>query len=240
MTWLATLGTGVVLLISSLFGGVVGLFQHTSTQQSVGTTIAPTGTPVVSSSSGTPPAHSPGDHAAYVWVSLPEAVTVSSSTSYYLSSADSRIHDITPLGDFAIPNADPSSFEVAMLVKGTSMLPAQYARDDMHVFVDATMISGADIASFSILPFADDTFVESPYSKDKNFVYYAGAIPTAATSTTAAMASIAGADPATFTALYDIPQEGGDDTYGKDRNYVYLGDDVIPGANPVTFTRPTP
>lgn len=154
---------------------------------------------------------------------------------------NSHIHTTTTfgLGDFVIPNADPATFDVAVLSEGTSTLPTNYARDSSHVFIYATMIVGADVASFSILLFGDDAFVESPYSKDKNFVYYTGVIPTAATSTPAALASIPGADPNSFAALYDVPQEGGDDTYAKDRNYVYLGDGVIPGADPTTFKHPT-
>ena len=173
---------------------------------------------------------------SYEWLPL-NALKSHPLSNYSLSAADGLIQFKSNQGEVTISNANPSSFEVAVMKWGSSVTPLNYAKDQNHIYDFATEIIGADVNSFALLPYRN--VATSPgYAKDKNYAYVMDyLLPLASTSVTAQQISISGADAATFEALYYISGEGGaSESYARDKNHVYERSAIVEGADPQSIT----
>jgi|GEM_PF-3476791 hypothetical protein len=91
-------------------------------------------------------------------------------------------------------------------------------------------LAGVDPSTFNV--FFDNQGQPTSYSKDKNAVYY-----TRCGDQGCATVVVDGADPSTFESIYSTTPPIGDiDSYGKDKIHVFDGDQIISGADPVTFS----
>jgi hypothetical protein len=172
----------------------------------------------------------------YKWLPL---ATIGSnlSSDYSISQTDGTVQFKSGQGEITISSADPSSFEVAVLQSGASTTPLDYAKDQNHIYDLATEIVGADVGSFTLLPYQNAS-VSPGYAKDKNYAYVMDyLLPLASTSVKAQQISIDDADVATFEALYVVSDEGGaSESYAKDKSHVYERSEIMPGADPNSIT----
>lgn len=95
---------------------------------------------------------------------------------------------------------------------------SSYIKDKDNIYFWDTIITWADLKTFSMLFFKDgDPYDSTEYAKDKNHIYFRDMI-------------ITGADLRSFK----IIDEGG--YYAKDKNHIYYHWEILEGADPVTFS----
>jgi len=218
MTWLVTLGTSVLLVLSSLFAGTVRFFYH-STPPATAPSVATTTRIVTTATTTTPQAETP----------TPILTSDGYKSGYYRDSRTIYYY----FGSYSVPvlGADPTTFAAI-----GNIITGGYAKDKNNVYLLGKPLPGIDPATFTFIstdvpiPTESDypgAYATQAYAKDKWHVYSVD------TGSIYPPTIIAGADSATFTPLFDTNNKITD--YSKDKNTVYYLWTIISGADPATF-----
>ncbi len=227
MNWLVMLGAGAFLFISSLFGGMIGLFNHSiSTASSTSTTAEPSAT--------TSPTN--GDQNQSLSTENIKAVQSFEWVPFATVASDTPEEAIV-LQNSATIGIDSATLMVAADYIGTNFGFTPYARDKNHVYVfdfpncaltgQFLILSGADPATFTPVLQVPGAIAGcgTSYAKDKGHVYFGDQV-------------IGGADVSTFRPVIQMTDILDHDfsAYMKDSNHVYYAGQIIADADPQTFS----
>jgi hypothetical protein len=208
MQYLHIIVVGLLIFINSVVASAVGLF-HLSQPYVVPPTLA---------SSEQPGAIGQSTTAGVLWISVSKIQAT--STSGWAIQNGSIVYDgaVDSDGNFVnrIVQTDPNEFMV-------SVINPHFGKSMSNVYYDGAPISGADANSFTVLgPSYDDGQHNGGYAEDRAETYYEDS------ASSGTVAPISGANAPSFSFLGF--------GYAKDSGSVYLFGDVIPGADPETFT----
>jgi hypothetical protein len=244
MQWWTSLVSTVVIFFSGIFGitqvppvgQAIQVAPSTQTQsQTTVPAVQPTANIPAQNMSGQMGSNISGHWVFIATTTSPATIAGPASATFeYRAKQDSE-------GDYQYFSNDPA-FEVLYTPSGSA---TPYAKDKNHVYFqggplgqidfsgDAPVripMAGVDPSTFTVL--FDNQGQPTAYSEDKNAVYYTGCGDEACATTV-----VANADPSTFESVYSTTPPVGDiDSYGKDKIHVFDGDQIIPGANPATFS----